>query len=98
MSSLPQTGEGTSNESNVENLPTAISYVIDESVQNYEKLEFKKCFYIAIGVSHETGGGPPPKRNNNIFTETIGKFSAEVISNQLPPGRSYNHALRTRRH
>ena len=66
--------EGTRIESNAENLPIGISYVIDESVLNDEKLKFKKCIYVAIGVSHETAGGPPPKRSNDILTGTIGKF------------------------
>jgi hypothetical protein len=66
--------EGTRIEPNVEHLPIGISYVIDESVLTDETLDFNKCIYVAIGMSHETAGGPPPKRHQGILSGTIGKF------------------------
>ena len=53
--------EGTRIEPNVENLPIGISYVVDETVLNDEKLHFKKCSYVAIGLSHETAAGQHQK-------------------------------------
>ncbi len=66
--------EGTRIEPHVENLPIGISYVLDESVLSDETLDFDKCSYVAIGVSHESQGGPPPKRHEGILAGTIGKF------------------------
>jgi len=66
--------EGTRIEPNVKNLPIGISYVTDESVLTDEFLDFNKCRYVAIGISHETAGGPPPKKHKGILAGTIGKF------------------------
>ena len=66
--------EGTRIEPHAKDLPVGISYVIDESVLTDETLDFKKCSYVAIGVSHETAGGPPPKKHDGILAGTIGKF------------------------
>lgn len=66
--------EGTKIEPHVENLPIGISYVVDESVLTDESLDFEKCNYVAIGVSHETGGGPPPKKHEGILQGNIGRF------------------------
>lgn len=66
--------EGIRIEPHVENLPIGISYVIDESVLTDETLDFNKCSYIAIGISHEIAGGLPPKTHEGILAGTIGRF------------------------
>ncbi len=67
--------EGTRIEPGAENLPIGISYIIDESVLTDKTLDFDKCRYVAIGVSHETTGGPSHhKRRDGILAGTIGKF------------------------
>ena len=67
--------EGTRIEPRAESLPIGISYVIDDSVLTDETLDFAKCHYVAIGVSHETSGGqPPPKNDELIFAGTISKI------------------------
>jgi len=65
--------EGTRIEPNAKDLPVGIAYVTDQSLLNDSKLDFAKCSYVAIGVSHETGGGEPIKKNENILAGTIGK-------------------------
>jgi len=66
--------EGTRIEPDVQNLPIGISYVVDESILTDDTLNFDKCKYVAIGVSHETSGGPPPKELKGILAGTIGRF------------------------
>lgn len=66
--------EGTRIEPNVKDLPVGIAFVTDQSLLNDEKLDFKKCSYVAIGISYETGGGKPVKKNENILSGTIGRF------------------------
>jgi len=66
--------EGTRIEPHVENLPIGISYVTDDSVLTDEVLDFDKCSYVAIGISHETAGDPPPKKHEGILAGTIGRF------------------------
>ena len=66
--------EGTRIEPHAENLPIGISYVTDDSVLTDEVLDFDKCSYVAIGISHETAGDPPPKKHEGILAGTIGRF------------------------
>ena len=66
--------EGTRIEPNARDLPVGIAYVTDQSLLNDSRLNFTKCSYVAIGISHETGGGIPIEKNENILTGTIGKF------------------------
>jgi hypothetical protein len=65
--------EGTRIEADVENLPVGIAYVTDQSLLDDAKLDYEKCIYIAIGISHETGGGKPIKETKNILSGTIGR-------------------------
>jgi len=66
--------EGTRIEPHAENLPIGISYVTDESILTDEVLDFNKCSYVAIGISHETAGGATAKKHEDILAGTIGKF------------------------
>ena len=66
--------EGTRIEPHVKDLPVGIAYVIDQSLLDDKKLNFKKCEYVAIGISHETGGGDPIRKSKNILAGTIGRF------------------------
>ena len=66
--------EGTRIEPNVKDLPVGIAYVTDMSLLNDQRLDFKKCVYVAIGFSQETGGGQPVRENTNILAGTIGRL------------------------
>ena len=66
--------QGTRIEPYVKNLPIGISYVLDESVLTDETLDFNKCSYVAIGISHETAGGQSPTKHKGILAGTIGRF------------------------
>lgn len=66
--------EGTRIEPNAKDLPVGIAYVTDQSLLNDARLDFSKCSYVAIGISHETGGGEPIEKNENILAGTIGRF------------------------
>ncbi len=66
--------EGTRIEPNVRDLPVGIAYVTDQTILDDDKLDFKKCSYVAIGFSHETSGGEPIKKKEKISSGTIGRF------------------------
>lgn len=66
--------EGTRIEPGVESLPVGIAYVTDESLLNDSQLDFSKCSYVAIGISHDTGAGKPVERARGILAGTIGRF------------------------
>lgn len=66
--------EGTRIEPNAKDLPVGIAYVTDQALLDDSELDLKKCSYVAIGFSHETGGGKPIKENENILAGTIGKL------------------------
>ncbi|WP_150050587.1 hypothetical protein [Methylomonas rhizoryzae] len=66
--------EGTRIEPNAKDLPVGIAYVTDQSLLNDSRLNFSKCSYVAIGISHETSSGEPIEKNNNILAGTIGKL------------------------
>ncbi len=65
--------EDTRIEPNAKDLPIGIAYVTDESLLRDEKLDLKKCTFVAIGISHETGGGEKIGKNENILAGTIGR-------------------------
>ncbi len=66
--------EGTRIAPNSKDLPIGIAYVTDLSLLSDTTLDFKKCTYVAIGFSHETGSGQPIKKNTNILAGTIGRL------------------------
>ena len=66
--------EGTRIEPHAKKLPIGISYVLDETVLTDEALDFDKCVYVAIRLSHETTEGSPPKRFEGILAGRIGRF------------------------
>ena len=66
--------EGTRIESGAKDLSVGIAYVVDESLINDATLDFAKCRYVAIGISHETSDGSPIIESKNISSGTIGKF------------------------
>lgn len=66
--------EGTRIEPHVKNLPVGIAYVVDQSLLDDERLNFRKCVYVAIGIAHENGSGVPMKKKKNILAGTIGSF------------------------
>ena len=66
--------EDTRIEPNAKDLPVGIAYVTDLSLLDDTRLNMKKCVYVAIGFSYETGSGQPIKKNKNILAGTIGKF------------------------
>ena len=51
--------EGTRIDPGVKDLPVGIAYVNNETSLDNEKLDFKKCAYVAIGISHETKSDKP---------------------------------------
>jgi len=65
--------EGTRIEPNAKDLPVGIAYVTDESLLKDERLNLDKCHYVAIGISHETGGGEAIVKNENVLAGTIGR-------------------------
>ena len=74
---------GTSIEPGVKDLPVGIAYVTDETLLEDEKLDLKKCIYIAIGVLSESGGGEPAKKNGTPLSGTIGRFLAWGTKNEV---------------
>jgi hypothetical protein len=66
--------EGTRIEPGVKGLPVGIAYVIDPSLLGDSRLDFAKCSYVAIGVSHDTGAGTPVERTAGVLAGTIGRF------------------------
>ncbi|MDA3891569.1 MAG: hypothetical protein PF517_07895 [Salinivirgaceae bacterium] len=66
--------QGTFIEPKVKNLPIGISYVKDLSVLDDEVLDFNKCEYVAIGISHETSDDPQIKKRKKTLSGTIGRF------------------------
>jgi hypothetical protein len=66
--------EGTRIEPGVKSLPVGIAYVTDQSLLNDSRLEFSKCAYVAIGISHDTSGERPVERPGEILAGTIGRF------------------------
>ena len=66
--------EGTRIEPNAKNLPVGIAYVTDETLLNDDRLDLKKCAYVVIGFSHESGGGGSVTEDTTIFAGTIGRF------------------------
>ena len=66
--------EGTSIEPHAKDLLVGIAYVVDQSLLEDDRLNFRKCEYVAIGISHENGSGEPIKKNKNIPDGAIGRF------------------------
>lgn len=65
--------QGTSIAPGVENLPVGIAYVTDLSLLDDGHLDFKKCAYVAIGISTETSGDKPLKKLRSILTGSIAR-------------------------
>jgi hypothetical protein len=66
--------EGTRIEPNAKDLPVGIAYVTDQTLLDDKKLDFQKCSYVAIGLSHETSGGKNINKNEHILSGRIGRF------------------------
>jgi hypothetical protein len=66
--------EGTRIEPRVESLPVGIAFVTDESLLNDSRLDFSKCSYVAIGISHDTSAGERAERPQGVLVGTIGRF------------------------
>ena len=69
----------TAIQTNASNLPIGISYVTDLSVLQDKKLDFEKCVYVAIGISHETEGDSEIKERRGILSGIIGKLFGKGI-------------------
>jgi hypothetical protein len=65
--------QGTRIEAGARNLPVGIAFVLDQSLLDDVKLDFSKCRYVAIGISHESGGGSPLPEAKGILAGTIGR-------------------------
>ena len=65
--------EGTAIEPNVKDLPVGIAFVTDQSLLEDKRLDFKKCAYVAIGISYDTSGGKAVKKDDKILSGNIGK-------------------------
>ena len=64
----------------VERLPVGIAYVTDETLLNDTRLEFRKCTYVAIGISTETSGAKRFRPLTHIFKGRIGRaFGADRL-------------------
>jgi hypothetical protein len=66
--------QGTRIEAGAKNLPVGIAYVTDETLLNDKHLDFKKCAYIAIGISNDTTDGRKPSKLDKILSGTIAKY------------------------
>lgn len=66
--------EGTRIEPGVENLPVGIAFVTDASLLDDARLDFSKCSYVAIGISHDTGSGKPAEAPDGILAGSIGRL------------------------
>jgi hypothetical protein len=64
---------GTQISPGVDNLPVGIAYVIDETLLQDPRLDFKKCVYVAIGISSETSGGNNPPPLTSVLAGRIGR-------------------------
>ena len=62
---------GTAIQPNASNLPIGISYVTDLSLLKDKKLNFEKCEYIAIGISHEIERNSTKKERKGILSGRI---------------------------
>jgi hypothetical protein len=56
-----------------EHLPVGIAFVTDSTLLDDVKLDFKKCDYVAIGVSSETSGGKSAQPLISTLAERIGR-------------------------
>jgi len=66
--------EGTRIESGVAGLPVGIAFVTDESLLDDARLDFRKCHYAAIGLSHDTAAGDSAKHPRDICPGTMDSF------------------------
>ena len=63
--------QGTQIHPGVEQLPVGIAYVTDDSLLDDERLDFKKCAYVAIGISSDTSGGKPARPITSVLAGNI---------------------------
>jgi len=66
--------EGTRIEPGIKSLPVGIAYVTNQSLLNDPRLDFSKCSYVAIGISHDTSGDKPVEPPPGILAGTVGRF------------------------
>ncbi len=64
--------EGTRIERGARNLPVGIAFVTDPSLLDDKRLDFRKCAYVAIGISDDTSQGPAGPLTN-ILSGNIGR-------------------------
>jgi hypothetical protein len=64
---------GTQIKPGVRNLPVGISYVTDVSLLEDSELDFKKCYYCAIGMSHDAIHNMSHK-NKGVLTVILEKL------------------------
>ena len=65
--------EGTRIGPGAKDLAVGIAYVTDKSLLEDEHLDFKKCVYLAIGISHETSSRQKLKPLKNLLAGMIGR-------------------------
>lgn len=63
--------QGTKIKTGAKNLPVGIAYVTDDTLLDDKHLDFKKCAYVAIGISTDTTDGHKPPKLNKILSGTI---------------------------
>jgi hypothetical protein len=64
---------GTQISPGAEQLPVGIAFVTDSSLLEDTKLDFKKCDYVAIGISSETSGGKSMRPLTSTLAGRIGR-------------------------
>ena len=62
---------GTRIEPGVQHLPVGIAYVTDPSLLEDQQLDFKKCRYIAIGLSHDSSRHKMRSEKRSILSGRI---------------------------
>jgi len=63
--------QGTQIHPGVEQLLVGIAYVTDRSLLDDERLDFKKCAYVAIGIASDTSGGRAARPITSVLAGNI---------------------------
>ena len=70
--------QGTRIEPGVTHLPVGIAFVTDQSLLDDEKLDLKKCSYVAIGIANDTSRGAVAPLKNIMSGNIARSFGTGV--------------------